>query len=309
MEPNKISEDYSFLEKVNMESGELVECLVIKQGIIKDISWKDPNYINKIVELDYIESVIVNSENFLDILAKNLDVNKFTVSNMSAKTEIVGEEPYYLYELTYIDLEKEKKYHNDENINDIANLITINGDKLYSNAILYRNHIPSLSDSMNLCNVNKEDLKRLLYKRAYNTIVIGDSFENKYIEYNVIGEMDVYAKKYFEGEEYKKKELAFLMHNINIWYSIGITENNICGNLINEKYIDKCIWFTMSSDTYRGNLTLDEVTKIIYLSLRLEDYKTPSELMEERNDDLGRKIIYNKYKVLDKLYNDNKNLL
>lgn len=306
METHKISEDYSFLEKVNMESNEFVECLVIKQGLIKDISWKDPNYINKIFELNYIESIIINSENFLDILARKLDVDKFTVSNMSAKTEIVGEEPYYLYELTYIDLENEQKYHTDENINDIANLISINGDKIYSNAILFRNHIPSLTDSMNLCNVTKEDLKRLLNKRAYNTIVLGDSFEDKYIEDNVIGEMDIYAKKYFEGEEYKKIELAFLMHNINIWYSIGITENKFCGNLINEKYIDKCILFTMSSDKYRGNLTSDEVKKIIYLSLKLNDYKTPSEFIEEKNDNLGRKIIYNKYKTLDKLYNDNK---
>ena len=42
----------------------------------------------------------------------------------------------------------------------------------------------------------------------------------------------------------------FLMHNINIWYTIGITENNLCGKLINQKYVDKCILFTMRTDTY-----------------------------------------------------------
>jgi hypothetical protein len=302
MEPQKIVQDYSFLEKVNMQEDKSVECLVIKQGLIKDISWKDPNYLNKILELDYIESVIFTSENFLDMLAIYLGVNNFSVSNMSAKTVIVGEEPYHIYEMTYIDLEKETKYHNDENINEIANLISINGDKIYSNAILFRNHLPSLTDSMELYNVNKEDLKRLLQKRAYTTVVIGDSFENKLIEDNVIGEIETYAKKYFEGEEYKKIELGFLMHNINIWYTIGIDENKICGNLINEKYIDRCIFFTMGSEQYRGNLTLDEVNKIILLSLKLKEYKTPSEYTEDKNDELGRKIIYNKYKVLDKIY-------
>ena len=305
MEPQKIVENYSFLEKVNMENNETVECLVIKQGQIKNISWKDPNYINHILDLDYIESITLNSETFLNILAKKLEVDKFKVTNMSAKTEIVGEEPYYLYELTYIDLEDEKQYHTEDNINDLGNLISINGDKIYSNAILFRNHIPSLSDSMNLCNMTKEDLKRLLYKRAYNTIVIGDSFENKYIEDNIIGDLDVYAKKYFEEEPYKKIELAFLMHNINIWYTSGLTENKICGNLINDKYIDKCIWFTMKTDTYRDNLTLDEVKKIINLSLKLNNYQTPSEFTEENNDSLGRKIINNKYKVLDKIYHIN----
>jgi hypothetical protein len=55
----------------------------------------------------------------------------------------------------------------------------------------------------------------------------------------------------------------------------------------------------MKSDNYRGNITLDEVKKIISLSKVLSDYKTPSELLDEKNDSLGRKIIYNKYKVLD----------
>lgn len=282
MEPQKITEDYSFLEKVNMENNETVECLVIKQGMIKNISWQDPNYINQILELGYIESITLNSETFLNILAKKLDVDNFKVSNMSAKTEIVGEEPYYVYELTYIDLENEKVYHTENNINDIANLISINGDKVYSNAILFRNHIPSLNDSMNLCNMTIEDLKRLLHKRAYNTIVIGDSFENKYIEDNVIGDMDIYAKKYFEDEPYKKIELAFLMHNINIWYTRGLTENKMCGNLINDKDVDKCIWFTMKTDTYRDNLTLDEVKKIISLSLKLNIYQTPQNLQKKK---------------------------
>jgi len=302
MEPHKISHEHSFLEKVNMEENTSVECLVIKQGLIKDISWNDPNYINKILDLNYIESVTFTSDNFLEMLAKNLKVNDFSVSNMSAKTEIIGEEPYYVYELTYIDLEKDEKYHNDKNTNDIANLISINGDKVYSNAILFRNHIPSLTDSMNLCNVTKDDLKRFLHKRAFNTIVIGDSFENTIIEDTIFGDMEVYAKKFFYGEEYKKLELPFLMHNINIWYSKGIIDNKICGNLVNEKYIDKCIFFTMGSEKYRANLTLDEINKIIKLSLKLKEYKTPSEFNEEKNDHLGRKIIYNKYKVLDKIY-------
>ena len=85
------------LDKVNMESDESVSCLVIKQGLIKDISWKDPNYINLILEQDLIESITINSENFCDMLGKYLNVNNFSVSNMSAKTEIVGDEPYYLY--------------------------------------------------------------------------------------------------------------------------------------------------------------------------------------------------------------------
>ena len=92
------------------------------------------------------------------------------------------------------------------------------------------------------------------------------------------------------------------MHNINIWYTTDYGENNICGKLITEP-IEKCIWFTMKSTEFRGNLTLDEVKKIILLSNNLNNYKTPNELTEEKFDKLGRKIINNKYKVLDYMYN------
>jgi hypothetical protein len=82
----------------------------------------------------------------------------------------------------------------------------------------------------------------------------------------------------------------------------GYEYNRPCGSLIN-KNIEKCIIFTMKSEEFRGNITLDEVKKIVYLSDKLSNYQTPSELLEEKNDSLGRKIIYNKYKVLDYLYN------
>jgi hypothetical protein len=59
----------------------------------------------------------------------------------------------------------------------------------------------------------------------------------------------------------------------------------------------------MKSTEYRGNLTLNEVNKIIHLSKILTDYSTPKEYIDDTNDHLGRKIIYTKYKVLDLMYN------
>ena len=62
----------------------------------------------------------------------------------------------------------------------------------------------------------------------------------------------------------------------------------------------------MKTEIYRDNLTLDEVNKIIFLSLKLDNYNTPSEMIEEKIDNLGRKIIYNKFKILDQLYHNYK---
>jgi hypothetical protein len=196
-------------------------------------------------------------------------------------------------------LEKAIEFHNPNNLNELASLINVNGEHIYSSAIIFRNHLPSLSDSMTLCDVTKKDIERLLFDRVHTKIVTCD--EGKWVEDRVVGDLNNFAQIFFDNAQYEKLEIPFLMHNINIWYTTSSDGNySLCGNLIDDT-IDKCIWFSMKSDEYRGNLTLDEVKKIIYLSTVLKSYKTPEKFFEEKNDSLGRKIIYNKYKVLDYL--------
>ena len=99
--------------------------------------------------------------------------------------------------------------------------------------------------------------------------------------------------------------MLFLMHDINIWYVADNYGDKVCGNILDQP-LEKCVWFTMKSEELRGNLTLDEVKKIIHLSKKLTDYKTPEIFKEEIKDKYDRRIIYNKYKVLDYMYANNK---
>ena len=41
---------------------------------------------------------------------------------------------------------------------------------------------------------------------------------------------------------------------------------------------------------------MDEFNKIKFLSEKLEEYKIPEELDNDEKDDIGRLVIYNKYK-------------
>lgn len=297
---NKVVEN-CYLDKIIMENNNIFDCLVIKSGTIQQIPWIDPNYAGKLMELNLFETVKTNTDNFIEVITTNLNINKYKIKDLNVKTEIIAEEPYYLYEMLYVDLEKATEYHKDEDLNELASLININGDKIYSNAIIFKNYLPSLSDSMTLCTITKDDLKRVLHDRVYTSIVICD--DDELFEDKVVGDINQYATVFFNNDKIEKIELPFLMHNINIWYSVSKYGNyNLCGNLI-DKPIDKCIWFSMKSEEFRGNLTLDEVKKIISLSKILTDYKIPDELLKEKNDNLGRKIIYNKYKVLDWVYN------
>ena len=156
---NKIIIDQqNCLDKIKTEKNETFDCLIINHGSISDLSWSDPNYIKNLMELDLFECINVNQDNFIEIISTKLNVNKYSnVKNMTVKNEIICEEPYYVYELIYVDLEKETEHHT--NINELASLININGDKIYSSAILFRNHLPSLTDSMTMCDVSKKDLE------------------------------------------------------------------------------------------------------------------------------------------------------
>jgi hypothetical protein len=77
-----------------------------------------------------------------------------------------------------------------------------------------------------------------------------------------------------------------------------------CGKLV-EGNIDKYFAFTMLTNDNRGNLTKDELKKILILSEHLEPpYKTDDKWSEEDKDEFGRKIIKNKFRILDNIYEE-----
>ena len=59
----------------------------------------------------------------------------------------------------------------------------------------------------------------------------------------------------------------------------------------------------MKSEDYLGNITLDEVKKMIKLSEKIDRYVIPVEFSEDDITDNGRIIKNTKYKILDKVYN------
>jgi hypothetical protein len=285
--------------EITMENTNDFDIMVINKGaILTDIinNYNDPNYVRKIIKLGLCKIITVNKDTILQAFADHLETERYT-DNDYINNEVIGEEPYYIYELLYVDLEKNKN-HRDKN--DFASLININGDVIYSNAIIMKTHLPSLSESMYCESITLDDLERIIHKRVFHKIVCYRNYE--YVEDNT-NNLDDYAKTFFEGEYYRKIELAFLSHNINIWYVSELGEKDVCGKLI-DGTVEKCIWFTMQTDDYKGNLSLDEVKKIIYLSNKLDNYN-PSKWLDQKCDKFGRMVIKNKYRVLDQAYHDN----
>jgi len=288
--------------EIKMENTTDFDVLIINKGKLEGLEWNDPNYIAKIFKLNLCTIFTMNKDNFLLNVGKILETDKYYDTNTTVMNEIIGEEPYYMYELLYVDLTKHPKYHTDTN--DLATLVNTNSEKIYTNAIVLKTYLPPLSDSMKFESVSCEDLQRVLYHRGYTKVVLYRNYE--YVQEN-ISNLEEFAETFFEGEFYKKTELAFLSHNINIWYvpSIEEKEKTVCGNLINEP-VEKCIWFTMNTNTIRGNITLTEVKKIIFLSTKLDSYNPNIDWTDMKLDKLGRLIIKNKYRILDEKYNEYK---
>jgi hypothetical protein len=304
--------------QVLMENKEQFECLLIEPHDITNLSFSDPDYSYKLMNLDAVKSVTLHPENFMLLMSKYLELEKYNFEGVTLNSDIIGEEPNYVYEIYYVDLKDKKEYHTNHNfvvnsssgtnhnkvvnsssgtnVNMIANLLNTNGETIYSNAIVLKTFLPSLSDSMTLKSIMKQDLGRLLYNRVYTKIVTFDG--HTWAEKEVLGELQIYAEKFLEETFFKKISFGFLVHNIHIWYTSDFGSKDVCGKLLDDT-IESCIIFTMKTDEFRGNITLKEVNKLIELSKVLPTSIPPEDLLKERFDKLGRKIINNKYKILD----------
>jgi hypothetical protein len=285
-------------KQIVMENTNNFNFLHININDISFLNWSDPYYLDKILNLDIYNVVTTNSENFLDDIALHLNFEQSKNLNYMIETHVIAEFPEYIYEILYIN-NIDNKYKND-----IGTLLMLNGDKIFGNIIILKTYLPN--DSMLFVDSQKSDIKFILESRIKTKVVICE--DGEWLEKVVMGNLIDFANEYFD-DNYLKIEKSFLKHNINIWYekdNNNINKKNICGKLLDIP-IYKCILFTMLTDECRGNITLDEINKIIYLSYKLDfpfsvDYNS---LIEEK-DNYNRYKIKNKYKILEKVYQENK---
>ena len=272
--------------------------LLIEPGKISHLDWNNPDYVQTLSNMPFVKSFSVEPNKFFDKLHELLKMNEES-DKTHLVTEVISEQPGCVYELIFIDtLNKTTKLAH----NELASLLNLNEEKVNGNAIIVKTDTPTLTDDMIFTDMTSSELYKVLYERGFGTIV---SWDEEWREENIYGDMETYAKRFFEGESFKKMEIAFLKHNLNIWYlSSEYGTKDVCGDLITSK-IEKCFVFTMLTETIRSNITKDELLKIFALSKVLEiPYTLESKWHDEEVDKHGRKIIKNKYKVLDNVYQE-----
>ena len=290
-------------DKIRLENEEDFKLMLIKPNNIEKMEWTDPNYLTDILNSDFVEEVTFSPNSFAVDLGTSLEVEKYELPDVKCK--LFYEEPNYHYEIMYIDLLP--KYKTKELENQFSLLLQNNGDeKIFGNALIMKTYVPIKNmTSMKVSNIKNNDVKQLLEDRVNTSVITFDNGD--YEEIKVVGPMDQFAESFFDEEDrYKiqKFELAFLRHNINIWFTkFEYGFDKVCGDLLKHMVINKCIVFTLVNDNVRGNLSMDEFNKIKFLSEKLEEYKIPQDLEDDEKDEIGRLVIKNKYRILENMYN------
>jgi len=281
-------------ENVTIFSNDTFYITLIDVGSISHLDWNNPDYVQTLISLPLITTHNVSNNNFMDKIYELLNLQP----NTHIITETIHEEPNYIYQIIFVDTLNKNTILEK---NEFGSMLNISGEVVNGKAIVIKNFISSASNDMHLENMTSSDLYKILYSRGYTKIVLFE--DDMWREKEIYGDIELFAQKFFEDESYLEKELGFLKHNINILYTKSEYGMEV-GKLIDTK-VDKCIVFTMLTDGIRGSVTLDEVKKIIDLSTRLEPPYTCNEKCEkEEFDEYGRRIVKNKYRILDLYYNN-----
>lgn len=278
------------------------QILLIEPGSISKLDWNNPNYLQTLISMPFIKSYETEADLFFNKLEDLLQIGS-DGTNFHLMTEMIADEPNYNYEIIYVDTLNKKS---GMEFNELASMLHVNNEIVKGNCVIIKNYIPTLDisgNTMSFSDMTSSELYKILRRRGFTTVV---TWEDDWKEEEFYGDIENYAKKFFEDEYYHKFEISFLKHNLNIWYTKSeYGKKNVCGNLI-DCLIDKCFIFTKLTDTIRGYITKDEVNKILKLSTVLKlPYQVDNKWLEEEKDEFDRKIIKNKYRILDNVYQEN----
>jgi len=273
--------------------------LLIEPGKIEHLDWNNPDYIHNLVNMPFVKTFEIEPNKFFEKIYTLLQI-KSDDENKHLMTEPISDEPNFIYEIIYIDSLNKKS---NLVYNELATMLHLEHEKINGNCIVIKSHVPTLSINMKFTDMTSSELHKILRRRGFTTVV---TWEDGWREDEFYGDLENYANKLFEDEKYFKLEIAFLKYNLNIWYlKSEYGTKDVCGTFINVP-IEKCFIFTMITDTIRGCITKDEVNKILELSKVLTPpFRPDNKWFEDEKDQYGRKIIKNKYKILDNVYYEN----
>lgn len=294
-----MQKNYIFSSDIKFEYNHNFTMIIVKPNKINNIDYRNPGYLTKILNSDFITIIETSPEKFVYDLKSNLLISEFSEIDRDVNKHIIYEEPNYMYEIFFLDV-KDTQHMITKNKNEFANLINSYGEEIYGNMLILKSNIPYNDKSIKFSNITINDLYEMLDSRNNSKVVIYE--DGEYREEKVTGDIEIFCKNLFDGEYYHKKNSTFLLHDLHIHYCTSTYGKSIISNIIPDK-IDIAVFFSMNSGKYRGNITLNEVKKIIELTKYLKSFMPESDWIKDEYDTLNRPIIKNKYRILEFAWN------
>lgn len=288
----KLEVDVSELPFENVDNFDL---MVINPSNIEGLDFNQPGYITRLINENFTTTVTTDSKTFFDNIAESLRIKDFHENDRNVITHVLYDKPEYFFEIMFLEVTEESN-KTKENENQFASLINTYGEKVYGNMIILKTYLSNDDNTMIHKSVTKEDLFEILDTRVNSKVIVYQ--DGEFREETVRGDMDVFCKNLFEEEYFKKKEMPFLMHNLNMCYLSSEYGENPFPKLIPEK-VDTIVFYSMNTDTVRGNISLDEVKKITELSNSLDNFMPKEGWVSDEKDSFGRRVIKNKYRILE----------
>jgi len=273
--------------------------LVIKPNKVSHLDFNNVNYITNILDLKCFETVDTNNKEIGEIFAKKLNNN----NGCNAITNICFEQYEYLYEICFIDIKKEEK--TDANYNELASMLDVTDEQIFGNAILIKTHLPVESKDMNIVDVNKNDIRTILHSRVeFKGVFITPDAT---IEDVVFRDIESTKQKIIDDDKIKKFEIPFLKHNFIMYFSDNPYEekNNMVTKIAGQDIHGTVLIVSMLTDKVYTDISKKEVLQILEISkLNSDLWKINQNDEAEEMDILDRKIIKNKYRILNNKYKD-----
>lgn len=270
------------------------DVLLIKPYDFSSLDWNNPHYLQFIMGLPIYNTITVDPQHISEIWVKNLDIPEN--ATITVTSSIVFEDSKFLYELIWV------YYHNENETpkkNDLATLLNVDGNIIYGNALLMKTHMPVESYSAIIVDASRDDIYHILERRIkHKTVVYQDG---DWEEHEWIVDLNSFLDNIFDLDKKEFKEVGFLNHNLQIYYSKG--KNSEMEKIVGSKY-DKLVITSKLTDDFYCDITLNEIKKIIEISKKLDNWTTSEDMLKDEKDDLGRKIVKNKYRILEKYYSN-----
>jgi len=266
-----------------------IKGLLVKPYDISNFDYRNPDYLNMLLNLDIYEEIKLSPESFGNELYQYLDMKDF--SQVTINTQGIYQDKEHLYELIHLDLPI--KYHPVEIYNGMANMLRNDMFHIFGKAVLVKTE--TKNDRLKMVDCNKEDLKNILLSRVkHKGVTVDLDGEIQEIEFWYDPKQKI---EEFIPESKKFQEDMFLLHNLQIYYTEGT--NPIIEGILGKK-IEQMVILTKITDNFYGDFTLEEFNKIVKLLKKGCPKMVKEEWKEEKKDEHNRNIVINKYNVLDK---------